>query len=526
MVEMKILLVDDEEIVRDKFSNRIPWEENGFHFTGSAGNGLQALEMIPVHVPHILLLDITMPVMGGLELAAIVRKKWPNIAIIFLTAHNEFDYVKNALQLGVKDYLVKATLTTEQVLGCCKKIAGEVSNSIKESESQQKQFTESKMIINRVLMQKAMEGYPPNSRLNWEKIVNNLTFTNMNIGVLWIGWDVYSLLKRGELAEENLTTIQSELINLKIGCGNADIEVYRFPYRFTRALVLLCLPAHMGQTRANNIFHELLWDIKKNFETKLYGAKCFAYMDAVSNTIDLFEKVKKGLSHLSAYFYLEKDVIDTYDSVLFQDVTSIEYHDLVLHLNRLFQNNARTDIENKIRSLTMETFPPVPPGLLIKLAKDMFLNLFPLKHTEVIKLMNDLDYLETKTDYAAWWSEGITKLNEIGLLYNNSVYHPEIRKICKYISLHYDQDIQLARLAEKVGLNAAYTGQLFKQQTGQLFADYVNNVRVSRAQIFLKDPEVKIYEVSNMVGIADPRYFCRLFKKVAGLTPTEFRERV
>lgn len=118
---LKVFLVEDEVVMRNGIKNNIPWEQEGFEFVGEASDGELAYPLIKREKPDILITDIRMPFMDGLELSRLVKKELPQIKIIILSGYNEFDYAKTAISIGVTDYLLKP-ISSAKLLEAVKKV--------------------------------------------------------------------------------------------------------------------------------------------------------------------------------------------------------------------------------------------------------------------------------------------------------------------------------------------------------------------------------------------------------------------
>ena len=130
---IKVFLVEDEKIIRKSIKNNVKWEENGFEFAGEAPDGEMALPMIEKLHPDIVITDIKMPFMDGLELSDILKKKMPKIQIIILSGYGEFDYAKEAIKIGVTDYLTKP-VTGEQLLEALNKVKQKLDKKKRQEE--------------------------------------------------------------------------------------------------------------------------------------------------------------------------------------------------------------------------------------------------------------------------------------------------------------------------------------------------------------------------------------------------------
>lgn len=140
-MKMKVMLVDDELLVRLGIKSLIDWEKHGFEFIGDAPDGEKALELMERQIPDILLTDIVMPRMDGLELIEIVKKRYPQTLAIVLSSHNEFDYVRKAMKLGVEDYLLKTSMKPSELLELLIEASAKLADSVTQTSAPEQQGT-------------------------------------------------------------------------------------------------------------------------------------------------------------------------------------------------------------------------------------------------------------------------------------------------------------------------------------------------------------------------------------------------
>lgn len=175
--------------------------------------------------------------------------------------------------------------------------------------------------------------------------------------------------------------------------------------------------------------------------------------------------------------------------------------------------------------MTKLSDPPIHPADLLRLTRQMFHPEHVNLPGSVIARLSEIDRLETWTNYCGWWTETIRAINEwlSNRLNPPATARKEIQWMCRYINEHYKKDVQVAELAKLVQMHPSYAGQMFKQEIGENFTDYLNRVRMGKARELLERTTMKIYEVSGAVGISDYRYFCKLFKSYTGFTPTQYK---
>ena len=211
---LKLLMVDDEQWVRERFSERIPWSDAGFTFIGAASGAEEAIRMIERDMPHLLLTDITMPNMNGLELAAYVRKRWPRIRIVILTAYGEFEYARQAIELGVDNYLIKLAQTPEQILDACRKVAEEIEQEMDVDQKLEmrlkleweKEWTRKRQWTQR-LVDDDGSAHARTIPEEWFEGVAQASY----LAGLTIGWSVPAGSEQVDLTEEELVQLQRQV---------------------------------------------------------------------------------------------------------------------------------------------------------------------------------------------------------------------------------------------------------------------------------------------------------------------------
>jgi YesN/AraC family two-component response regulator len=200
-------------------------------------------------------------------------------------------------------------------------------------------------------------------------------------------------------------------------------------------------------------------------------------------------------------------------------ISSTPWLDLVARAKKTFYGCGLAYLEEIHNELKLLIDKKVPPWELYRIASAI---VSEESDPNIRNLRELIGWIETLQDYRSWWEELLVtakRHDPLGL----KVVRKEIQDICKYITNHFREDLQLSVLADNAGLSVNYLGMLFRQETGQYFSDYLMRVRMIRAKELLERSTYMIYEVANEVGITDYRYFCKLFKKMYGITPTQYK---
>ncbi|WP_163194307.1 response regulator transcription factor [Clostridium thermarum] len=350
---IKLLIVDDEKMIREGLVNTMPWKEMGIEVVGSAGNGLTALEIVREKKPHIVLTDIRMPKMNGIELLQSIRKEGYKIKVVILSGYDEFAYAQQAIRHGAEDYILKP--------------------------------------VNAEELQKVIK-----------RLENEL---------------------KGEI-NEDLSHIQLR----------KDIEVEIEKY----------VAAVQGRDKATAI----------------------SILDAITENLTL-QKVSTEQIH-RLYFEIVESVIHAMEK-------------------------SGLKINDELR--------------------EEYLNSF-------IELLNFTKQQELKT-----WINDFTE-NLVGFAEDKKgdSYRLVIKKAVEYMEEHFNEKLSVQKVAEVVYLSPNYFSHIFKKIKKESFTDYLNRIRIEKAKELLSKHLYKVYEVSDMVGYSDYKYFSSVFKKLVGVSPTQYSE--
>ncbi|WP_238177834.1 response regulator [Paenibacillus contaminans] len=529
---MKILVVDDEQIVREHFAEQIPWEEAGFLWMGAAINGQEAIAMMERELPHLVLTDITMPIMDGLEFAQYVKTRWPHVRIIFLTAHDEFAYAQRAVVLGAKNYLLKMGLSQEQVLQACKAVAEEIQGDwMKEDlhnrrieQQRQEEWTARNQLIQRMVSEPASATSDSMRQINeW------IPFKGSYCSVISVGWDWYWVFHENSLAEEAFEHMQwlaGEALEQREDFAETSIQVAVFPYRNSRLTILVTCPMQRGYAFFQFALHEFVrYGLEKTRE--IVKSDCFVFVSAITSQMEQVAKqIAEGQARLQDYFYSGKAVMANQDGMIEPEPEpdSVERLEQIARMTKSLHNREWREFMTMVEQLTTLRDPAQSSDFLLAVARGVLENGMKVPEPHKKSLRMRLELVNTWQAYCHWWELAVDYLAIPSTLFEQkNAVRREIAVICGLIANRYNEDLSIADLADAVHLNPAYVGQLFKQETGEYLSDYISRIRMHKAKELLGKTELKIYEIAQAVGITDYRYFCKMFKLMVGVTPTEYK---
>ncbi|MFU7517553.1 response regulator transcription factor [Clostridium sp. HCS.1] len=398
---IKVLIADDEPRIRRGIKNTINWEEEGFELIGEAEDGEEALNMAKEKKPDILLLDICMPFLNGIQLIEELNKVLCNPVVIIISGHDEFSYTQAALRLKVFDYILKP-IDRDNFRALIFKAKEEVILRKKKNEKES---------FNNMILE------------------NNISYLKDNFFKAWIS---------GKLNSDEL----------KIKMENFNINY------------------------SNNMGLSLIKILEKNF----VGMVNKNERELISyGIINLSKEVMSNFKNLYVFPYSSSRV------VILCNVESI-----------ILWKEILVDLEEKITSLFKIDI----------IIESSLLSNDPMKIKETFnKLKSNVLEKSKKT--------------------------PIVLEVEKYIEKYYgDEDLSIEKVSNKLGISQTYLTRLLKKELGMNFIDYLTYIRIQNSIELMKEPSIKIYEISRLVGYSTQHYFSSVFKKHMGMSPNDYRMRI
>jgi two-component system response regulator YesN len=534
---LKLLMVDDEQWVRERFAERIPWADAGFRFIGAASGAEEAIRMMERETPDLLLTDITMPNMNGLELTSYVRKRWPKVRIIILTAYGEFEFARQAIGLGVDNYLIKLAQTPEQLLEACRKVAEEIEQEMdveQKLEMRRKLQWEKEWASKRHWTDHMINDTNPQESQRFpSEWLEELHQVGYLVG-LTLGWKLPGAVGRAERFKEEWEHLQrqiGEALEQRLDqryLGNS-CRMTLLPIGPNRIHILISSKQPLEAFRLNQLAMAILEVAKTVHETN-----GFIYVGSTSQiekhslTVgQVAEGLRLGLDGVASYFYNQDSPLVGRSMAAIQRIDAEQARERIAQVMKAIQREAAEMFQEAAAVMTKLTDPATHPEDLLQLTRQIFHPGLMKLPPAVMERLDEITHLETWQQYCAWWEDIVLFMSE----WLNNRVHPaatirrEVQAMCRHIREHYKEEVQVAELAELVHLHPSYAGQLFKQEIGENVSEYLNRVRMEKASELLERTSMKIYEVSGAVGISDYRYFCKLFKSYTGSTPTQYKKK-
>ncbi|PAB56641.1 response regulator transcription factor [Anaeromicrobium sediminis] len=510
---IKTLMVDDDYLVRMFLKNITDWEEEGFHIVADVGNGEEALEIVEEFNPELIITDISMPVMNGIELIKEIRKRERQCKIIVLSCHDDFDHVREALKSGADDYILKNSFNKKNI-GCIlkdlKEKVKENREEIKKKKNLQKFANIGKYEVKNEFLLNVINNKHDYVNIKEKSHLYNIELSFLKSAVISIHLsNKYSSIKECVNKIEIYEKIK-EIINNSI---EENIK-YEFITVNAQEYVVLIEGKNLNKPLCvGKIGHNILESIKNNLKV----VPTIAISDICIGKESASNAYRHTKEALKACFYSKENIFYYKSS-----------NRLTINKNISFD---RFYSEIKRRAILGDI-----DGIMEKCIKQISLferEILPSEH--VIKWLKEVDkLLEVKReeeDYAQ--IKSINEVYEIINTYENHVKrYPYIKAPIKnvivaqaldYVVKNYVKPISLTTVADELKVNNTYLSRVFKQETEINFTDYLTLCRIDYAKLLLRSTNEKIKYISSKCGFYEYRYFCKIFKKLVGKSPLSYR---
>lgn len=529
----KLLIVDDEALVREAIREQMNWHELGYECIGDCEDGIEALQFIKRRQPDVVLADIGMPFMNGIELTRELAIHYPAVKVIILTGYEDFEFAQQALKLQVVDYILKP-ITAEELAKVLCKLKGDMDVAREQKQDYEK------------LQHQMRKSWPLLKERFLERFVT-LPMTELqkkeNFEYFQIRWQGAWLI---ELAIDLDEFVSSTVVSLY------DQELLRFAvYNIVQEIV--------AKREGADVFRD-----RDNFMLVLLSSESFKKLqeDAISvaekihrTVIDLLPvKISIGIGHPCKW---TENVTFVHQSA----ISALDYR-YVIGINEIIQIS---DVE-QIERPTLLSVVPMQQELVTKLKTGTLQEMeawieviferfrehvFPidachlslqqivltLMHTlyeltgNLSEVFGDMDNpltelhrFATLEEIEAWLKVLCGKAITVIHSMREDHIALQVEKAKEFVLQRYsDPELSLKMVTQYVSISPSYFSSVFKRVTGKKFVEYLTDVRMVKAMELLRLTSMKSYEIAYAVGYSDPHYFSSVFKKYTGDTPTDYR---
>ncbi|MBC7961298.1 MAG: response regulator transcription factor [Vallitaleaceae bacterium] len=529
----KLLIVDDEKIIRDGLRKLIRWEEYGIVICGEAGNGEEALALVPVIQPDIIFTDIRMPIMDGIKLIQEIQKMDKECKVVVLSGYDDFNLVRQAMRSGAVDYVLKPSGKEEIQL-----VIKEVINNIEDAMISKLQNNETMKLLKNNTLNRIIRNEISSRELREKLELLEMDLTNSPICIAIIeGIGEESLDSQGESGQKEHASKTFEIFK-KL---EEQIESQKQGIVFTDAngyvvVIFLDVSLEISNAKFKSVLEGCMREINEDMNIKV----SIALGNSVKTHRSIYKSYEEALKALKYQFVFGTNCVLVYQEIAdyFKDATNM----IEIDSGLLTQMIIKRDIENVkefvnqvffkfnnkdaiadtyvLRNCALEILivafqcfseRPMTDKKIVLHFKEQALSeivsMNSLKSMQTI-LINVIEQVICEMEHMQYTNYSKLVVDMIGCIQEN----------------YSDPNLSLQYLANHFHVNTAYIGRIFKKETHISFADYLNSVRIEKAKELLITTNFKGSELCQKVGFTNYNYFYIVFKKLTGLNPMDIRK--
>ncbi|WP_438347765.1 response regulator transcription factor [Paenibacillus sp. FA6] len=512
----KVLIVDDEYLVRQGIKHLLNWEEEGFQMVGEAGNGREALDMVSVLRPHIVITDIVMPVMDGEEFARQLKATYPEIEIIVLSSFSEFEYVKSTFQSGVADYILKPTLETEGLLHVLRATADKIP-SLKGRGETLKSFIPTVDHI----MDKLIAGYETDvdvSSIRDTFPYGEFCLLGCRLDYLFNKDQNEISSYKSSLATEISRYLSSDQVSYHMIQMEPTLFVALLNFRDTEWEHVIDLLRTMSTALGEKV-PECCWVVGDRFH----------HLDQLGN--EYRESFLKQLDY--AFYFPDRTIIIASELPVVPKIdVKFNLNHLTDELKRKHTDTAFEYLQNHVGMLAgqykndvfeFKSFLSNIIFVIITLLDSYEIDTV-LLNEEKYTYFRKMDEAKVVSDAVSLLQSFLDKVRQMIASMDNKD-SIRVQQLLDYMHEHYAEQLTLAELSGHFHFNTSYLSSYFSAHTKEGFSEYLNKIRIEKATELLNDVSIMISDISARVGYSDHSYFCKVFKKFTGDAPSAYRRK-
>jgi YesN/AraC family two-component response regulator len=527
----KILIADDEKWIRKGIVAKINYHKFQFLQISEAADGEQAMDLIQKERPHIVITDIRMPYVDGIELIKRVKEEQIEVKFIIISGYAEFAYAEQAINMGVSGYILKP-IRDKNFVEIMQKVINDLDsrNNIKMIENRKE------------ILERDNENFALEQKINQllhtakKETIKEDNIDNRELGIITENMNYILAIINIDASNYYQSTFQYD-----------DLELVKFSIKnILNEINKRCTIMIFSNHKDRNQMFILFMDFEKNdvkiesnrFIMETYN-KINGYLD-ISITIgvsdiqtrisnELYRHAKEafderlihGNNNIYRFSSLNRNLDFTFPHSKIKLLQKcIERHDvknIKIILNDIFSiENFKRAYAMHVRFVWLEVI-----NMLIKIGGKLDFNSAEALELALVseEIFEKFDHIDGLINYLYTTIIDVFKIGNYGEINSKDI----ITKAIQYIEQHYDEDLTVKKLAYKFAINPNYFSTLFKKEIGKTIIEYITDIRIQHACDLLRETEVSAAQIAQSIGYQDPQYFYRVFKKKVGKTPLEYR---
>lgn len=525
-----VLVVDDERIIRQGISRLIEEKCSNYRVIGEAHNGERALALTEELRPNLVIIDIRMPIMDGLEYVRLVNTREYIPRIIVLSGYAEFEYARQLIGFNCEAYLLKPVKHREFT-----SLLGRISSELEQRSLRENDTIPSKSRTS-IWPKRAAAIAGLKDGINYDDDAVDETFASLVANHYWLA--IMSTYKfSNEVEGLSNTAPQNDWVpESHLSCIEQQLREMHIKAVVSHGMhgeIVLIIADKKTVLFTDEDIKSVLGTILNDFKRNAPSVPSMGYSGPHSGKSAFQTAYKQSECAVENSFFegwggiyrsdentAKVSKIDTYPLER-QILTALDVNDaekMLLLLGELLDYLSQNRVKKKFIDLVLTKLYIDILNVLERKGRIDILDVLPNSATFSSRILVSTTSGETR-------DQVLQLMARIVPLFSDSSFHNRTISLAKqYAQANVHLPIGTADAAEYVGLNSSYFSALFTKETGDTFTNYVNKMKIGHAMERLRQPSSKIQDVSNEIGISDARYFARLFRKVVGMTPKEYRD--
>jgi two-component system response regulator YesN len=540
----KLILVDDEADVREGVLSEINWEENGFQVSDVAENGREALEMVERSVPDVIVTDIRMPFMDGLQLSEQIRLAYPGIKIIILTGFDEFEYARKAIHLNIEEFVLKP-FSAGDLLSALNKVKGSLDAEMAERENVdtlQEHYRRSLPIIRELFFGSLMTRSLSVVEIREKTELYGMPLDGNHYIVSIIQLD--NPIRERDAEKANRSRFDFELHHFAVRNIAEEMvsrqETAGYVFQHNDNVVILNISNEVDLDKVQKKTSNLLEEIRQNVEKYIKRTVTIGIGTASSKLSDVKYSYSDAMAALDYRILLGNNRVIAIEDVESRSASPIRLDELQEQaFLRCLKVGSPDEMEEIVENLFL---PLIVAGssssfrdaqiFLLQIVTTMLKALQEPNREVGDRLNNETNWLQEITQFnslqeaKAWVVTACADMMSRIAIDRQTAYQSLVEKAKSFTKANYsDSEISIARVCSLLHISAGYFSSIFKRETKMTYVNYLLHIRMEAAKEMLLTTDLKTFEIAEKVGYADPNYFSFSFKKQVGVSPKDYRNR-
>ncbi len=533
MNKYQVMLVDDEEDVIQVIIRKINWESLGYEVMGYAHNGLEALELCEERQPDVVMTDIKMPYMDGLELSRKLKEQYPAVKIIIFSGFDEFEYAKEAIRLEAEEYILKP-IDADELSQVFRRIHESLDKEFDEKQNinmLKNYYLESLPILQENFYSSLIEGRIPEQSIHKEMLDYQVELTGPYYAVLVLHNSL-------SLAPEGINPLLLTVSIRKVAEERMQEEWRAKFFSYLGNIVCIVQLSAASEVKRLTDACETLCRLARHLTNATVTIGIGSVVSSLSMLHQSYNGARDAVSYRVIYgrgkaINIAEIAPERHEEGENRSQQSLYNEDALHDLFKAVRMDSREKLHTAVEAYIREHMPENPS---IQVYHFFVMELVTEIHKFLLANQIDPERVFSQEDIyrrvqqmalseiGGWLKETLEKIQDIIRETRNDSTRSFVSRALDYVRDHYeDKDLSIESICDYLNVSAAYFSTVFKRETGKTFINYLTDFRMEKAVRMLLEKNEKTYVIAQAVGYSDPNYFSYAFKKKYGMSPSKYR---